>query len=171
VRDVRGLGPVVAVSARKVTVKDTDKGWKDLHRRLFSDGGKAAIEVGVFGAPGEAEHKGTPGLTVLQVGTFQEFGLGVPERSFIRAYFDENAEALQKMSARLMASLIDGKRTRDQCLELLGLRMVAEIQKRIAAGISPPNAQSTIDRKKSSTPLVDTGQLRSSISYRVVKVP
>lgn len=154
-----------------VKITDTDRGMKELFRQLFADGGKASIEIGIFAADGAQEYAGktTRGLSVLQVGVFNEFGLGVPERSFIRGYFDENQQALQALAANLMRTVIDGKRTRDQALEVLGLRMVAEIQARIARGISPPNAPETIARKGSSTPLIDTGQLRSSISYRIVR--
>jgi hypothetical protein len=153
-----------------VRVTDTDKGWKDLMRRLFKDGGNVAIEVGVFGPNADKPHEGAGAqrLTVLQVGIFNEFGLGVPERSFIRSYFDENAARLQKAAAKLMVSVIDGKRTRAQALDVLGTLMVGEIQKRIAAGIAPPNAPSTVARKGSSTPLINSGQLRASVAYRVV---
>ena len=39
------------------------------------------------------------------------------------------------------------------------------MQEAISAGIDPPNAESTIKAKGSSTPLVDDGTLRQSITY------
>jgi hypothetical protein len=41
------------------------------------------------------------------------------------------------------------------------------VQMRISQGIPPALAQATVDRKKSSVPLVDTGQLRSAITWQV----
>ena len=54
-------------------------------------------------------------------------------------------------------------------LQRIGLWAQSEIQQRISDGIPPQNAPYTINKKGSSTPLVDTGQLRSSISFKVVK--
>jgi hypothetical protein len=44
---------------------------------------------------------------------------------------------------------------------------VGVIKQRIANGIAPPNSPYTIARKGSSKPLIDTGQLRNSITYQV----
>jgi hypothetical protein len=66
-----------------------------------------------------------------------------------------------------MRTVIEGKRTSDQVLEILGQRAVGQIQERIASGIAPANAPSTVAKKGSSTPLIDTGVLRSSITYQV----
>jgi hypothetical protein len=106
-------------------------------------------------------------LTVLDIATWNEFGAGnVPQRSFLRAYFDEEAPKNSKLALSLMQSCINGKRTPGQVLNLLGVKFVGEIQRRMARGIPPPNAAVTIRRKHSSKPLIDTGQLRSSITYR-----
>ena len=37
----------------------------------------------------------------------------------------------------------------------------------IDAGVPPPNAPSTIDRKGSNRPLVDTGEMRDNVEYRI----
>jgi hypothetical protein len=127
------------------------------------------ITVGILAEAGKEAHV-DDSLTVLEVAVFNEFGTDrIPERSFIRAWFDENESRLRTALSRMMVSVIAGKRTKEQALELLAQTCVGQIQKRIANGISPPNADSTIDRKGSDKPLVDTGQLRSSISYRVDK--
>ena len=44
-----------------------------------------------------------------------------------------------------------------------------DVQQAIVQLKSPPNAQSTIDKKKSDNPLIDTGQLVSSIRWAYVK--
>jgi len=52
-------------------------------------------------------------------------------------------------------------------LTRFGLRYVGLIQQRISSGIAPPNSPVTVARKGSATPLIDTGQLRSSIRSKV----
>lgn len=121
----------------------------------------------VFGAapPVEVEHEA---LTVIQVATWMEFGTDrAPARSFVRAWFDENQAKIREDLGVLMVSVVQGRRTKAQILELIGQRCAASIQERISAGIAPANRPSTIAQKGSSTPLIDTGQLRSSVSYQI----
>lgn len=147
------------------SVRDSDRGYKALLARLVGHKKKPRVEIGILEADGEKAHDG--GVTVADVATWAEFGTETePERSFIRAWFDEHEHQVRDDIAKLMRG---GKRTADQVLEIVGLRAVGQIQARIAAGVPPPNAPSTIARKGSSTPLIDTGQLRSSISHRVDK--
>ncbi len=128
---------------------------------------KAAVEVGIFSAEGAQEYEGGK-ATVLDVATFNEFGLGVPERSFLRDYVDQNEPKIRGYIRALALKIKEGKIDQQIGLERLGLKIVGEIQKRIADGIPPPNAASTIERKGSSKPLIDTEQLRSSITPKVV---
>lgn len=149
------------------TIQDKDVGYAALVAAVYGLAKrKPRIHVGVLEKDGGRAYPG--GATVLQVAEWNEFGTDrIPSRSFIRAWFDENEASLRQDLTKLMQSVIRGARTPDQVLELLGLRCVGEIQQRIADGIPPANAPSTIARKGSSTPLIDTGILRSSISYRV----
>ena len=64
-----------------------------------------------------------------------------------------------------------------RALGILGAKAQADIQARIRAGIAPPLAASTLRRKLALTrkgakgepkPLIDTGQLVASITYRVI---
>lgn len=66
-----------------------------------------------------------------------------------------------------MQAFLHGDHSFYKELERVGLWAQGSIQQRISDGIPPPNAESTIRRKGSSTPLIDTGQLRTSIKYRV----
>ena len=160
----------------KITVKLTDKGMAKSVAAMF--GKRAAyVKVGVFGDKG-AEQAAKGALDMAALAAVHEFGLGNnPERSFLRSYIDANEVKLRKMLLVLMEKEIgravkSGRPITDsdrkRVLEKLGLVMVAGIQERIANGeITPPLTEQTIARKGSSTPLVDTGQLRSSISHEV----
>ena len=75
----------------------------------------------------------------------------------------------QGILKKLLQRVIAGELTEDAALEQFGAWSKGEIQARIARGVPPPNAASTVKRKGSSTPLIDTGILRSSIDYEVRK--
>ncbi len=60
-----------------------------------------------------------------------------------------------------------GKITMDHALGIIGESVTSMIKARIAAGIAPPDSPSTIKRKGSSTPLVDTGQLKGSVAWEL----
>jgi hypothetical protein len=155
------------------SIKDTDKGYQKLRRELSIKGSK--VEVGVFQQAGGATY-GNQGVSVLDVAIWQEFGtIGangwhIPPRPFIRTYFDGQQPRITGIVLSTMKGVVKGQYTKTQALHRIGLKLSGEIQQGIKVGFFgayPENAQNTIDRKGSSTPLVDTGQLRSSISYKV----
>ena len=94
----------------------------------------------------------------------------IPERSFLRAWFDENAAILQDTMERLLAQVVDGKITGHAALEAIGGYVVTHVQAYMVDLKTPPNAPSTIRRKGSSNPLIDTGQLKDSITWKVVPI-
>lgn len=143
---------------------DTDRGYKKLVDRLKKIG-KAEVTVGIHADEGGAGYPN--GTTVLDVGIFNEFGTSrIPPRSFIRAWFDEAQEEGHRKLKELVAKVPQGESV-DKALEKFGLWAVGQVQARIASNIPPPNAPSTVAKKGSSTTLIDTGQLRSSITYKV----
>ena len=144
-------------------LKDTDHGWKARLKGLLALKAPAHVDVGILESAG-VEKDGT---SVIDVAEWNEFGTAtIPERSFIRAWFDEAEPQLRQDFAALMRTVAAGKRTRAEVLELMGQRMVGQVQARMSAGIPPPNKPATVRRKGSSTPLIDTGVLRSSVTYR-----
>ena len=148
---------------------DVDKGYAALAKRIYGIR-RPTITVGILSGQGaEDTHEGEGELlTTLQVAIFNEFGtVDIPARSFIRGWFDENVQQLHADLFTLMQSVVAGERTKEQVLQLMAVRCVGQIQQRIADGIDPPLKQATIDRKGSSTPLIDSGQLRAAVSSRI----
>lgn len=133
-------------------------------KRLF--GKKPVLKVGIFGAKGDELHEDSD-LSVLAIATFHEFGLGVPERSFIRAWCDANEKRVLDRLQKDSEKAAKGELEWETILDRLGLFIVGGIQEFIASNIPPPLAASTIERKGSSVALIDTGQLRSSITYAI----
>lgn len=145
------------------SVKDIDRGAKSLLARMAKAKG-LTLSVGIH----ESEGGATRGnLTVADIATIHEFGTGtIPQRSFLRAWADENASENQALIKAIGEQAVKGLDIRTG-LDRLGLKFVGSIQGRMVAGIPPPNAPSTIAHKGSSTPLIDTGQLKSSIRHKV----
>lgn len=131
---------------------------------------RLTLSVGIQDEEAGATAENGDGLTVGDVASINEFGLGVPERSFIRAWFDQNEsqnkDTLRNVGTGLVKGAIPDATT---ALNQAGLSFVGSMQGRMSAGVPPPNAPSTIARKGSSTPLIDTGQLRASIRHKVTK--
>lgn len=158
-----------------MSVRSIDRGFNALLKRARIP--KVAIATGVLAKHGDQPKRAGEGehaeaLTLIEVAVWNEFGTSdgrVPERSFIRAWFDAEEPQLREMLTALLREVVAGKLTSQQALDRMGLHCVGQIQKRIAEGIPPENAESTVQRKGGgkTTPLIDTGQLRSSISFDV----
>ena len=55
----------------------------------------------------------------------------------------------------------------DMTLNRVGVVAVSEVQKYMTELRTPPNAPSTIKKKGSSNPLIDSGALRQSVTYKI----
>lgn len=122
------------------------------------------MTVGVHAEEGSATAKG--GKTVAEIATINEFGLGVPARPAISSWADGKTDAVQILRDE-MAKGLKARRPIGQSLDRVAQAWAGEVQAKISAGVPPPNAPATIKRKGSSTPLINTGQFRSSIRGRV----
>lgn len=147
-------------STTRITEKDN--GAKQL-AALFHLG-LESIKIGFQDAGGRNDDSG---LSVLDVVTFHEFGLGVPRRSIVADWFDENRSEIERRVKAYSAAILQGKIKPVAALNQLGLWAQGSMRERMSKGIPPPLAQSTIDRKGSSTPLIHTGQTRAAVTYKV----
>lgn len=110
------------------------------------------------------------GAPIAVIGAVQEFGSAdghIPERSFLRVPLRQNADDFKRIQRALIPKVVSGEITMHHVMDQLGGRAVAVSQEAISAGIDPVNADSTIKTKGSGKPLVDTGNLRQSITYIV----
>lgn len=152
-----------------VQVKDVDRGWKKFQAQMKEAEKRHHAVVGIWGEEADKPHEdsSTPNILIAAV---HEFGTeDIPERSFIRNTVDLKAAEIQKTMEKQVSLIPVGRVTTEGALERLGLFVKGLIQKRISQGIPPPLKQATIDRKGSSKPLVDTGQLRASVLHEVRK--
>lgn len=92
----------------------------------------------------------------------------IPERSFMRSGVDEALGDLEKLIETVTLQVVMVKITPWQAYEAIGAWMVSRIQDKIKAIQGPPLHPMTIKRKRSSKPLIDTGRMWQSVTWRVV---
>lgn len=141
-----------------------------LHQFVKSAGNNNVVRVGIFG---EKSSRKKGAITNAEVGAINEYGSftrGIPARSFLRMpIHNKSQEILKEASAGVAELFAAGKHM--VALKRLGIACENAIQRAFASrgfGTWKPNAPSTIARKKSSQPLIDTSQLRRAITSKVV---
>ena len=141
-----------------------DKLIKALHGRVVS--------VGIHAAEGAEPHKDAPGQTVAEIGGYHEFGFGVPRRSFIADWFDQNYQENHDALFKVVKPAFTKPEYLDTALTRFAAWAVGQVQARRAAGIMPELAPSTLKQKArhghaKEVPLINTGQMRASIRGRI----
>lgn len=141
----------------KTIIRDVDRGWKSIVSQVKAvAAAKPRVKVGVFGSR-------------AQIAQWNEFGTTkIPSRPFLRGTMEKNAGKYARfLVAQARAGLGGSDRTYRQAMNRLGLMMVGDVQQAISNGVPPPNAPSTIAKKGSSTPLIETGLMRSEVEHKV----
>ena len=146
-------------------VIEIDHGWKRIERELKRMDA-SYVKVGLLSGAGSYAGGGRANL--VDIGTFNEFGTKtIPERPFMRQSFEKNIAAIRKRFDSLVGEIYVGRTDTEGALHEIGERHKGEIQGEIVSGGWTPNAPSTIRKKGSSKPLIDTGAMRQAINYEV----
>lgn len=115
----------------------------------------------------KAVEEGTPYPLALQA-YIKEHGspaYRVPPRPFLEPGIEKHLDLVESGMKAALQDVLDGGDGRAQ-RERLGATMAAKVQAYFQEDNGwPPNAPSTIKKKGSAQPLVDTGALRQSITY------
>lgn len=131
--------------------------------------GRASARAGVINPLAATEHADS-GLSTGALANIQEFGVPghIPARSFVKAPFKKNEEKYRNMLRGRFAEMAEGLAP-EAVMEQIGQEMAKDMKEAVKAGVSPANAESTIKRKDSSTPLIETTEMVEAISNDVVK--
>lgn len=124
---------------------------------------KTSVRVGIFGKTGSE---------IVNRAFIHEYGAprrNIPERSFLRSSFDNNENKYTEQLTDYINRAIDGEIKPSTAYMMIGQTAAQDTQKNIKSVIPPPLKPSTIKRKGSSLPLVDTGQMINAITYEVEK--
>ncbi len=150
-----------------VTEKDT--GMAAFKARVKELGLDPEVRVGVFADQrGGGEPRGDK-LTNVEIAAIHEYGSAdgrVPQRSFIRSTFKDHEAEYEKLTAKVLKGVVEGKIPLKTGLDLLGSKMVADVNKKVrTVGVPPPLSPVTIARKGSSRALIDTGRMLAAVTW------
>lgn len=141
-------------------VVDIDHGWAEAIESLVGLT-SVAVTVGL---------RGRDGSDLVRYAAANEFGTRdghVPERSFLRSTVDENRDRYASLLTVAARAALDGTRV-ETAFGRVGLVVTGDVQEQIRDLRMPPNAPSTIAKKGSDNPLIDSGRMRQSIDFEVI---
>lgn len=95
--------------------------------------------------------------------------INIPERSFMRGGYEDSKSKFISNGNKLLTKVINLELPVQAFYDALGEYIVGRIQKYMTSLKNPPNHPATVNQKGSTNPLIDTGRLRESITYKVVK--
>lgn len=105
------------------------------------------------------------GTDVAEVALYNELGTSTaPARPFLRQSVDNHPDKITELFEAQAKRLAKGASAED-VLTQIGLYAVRLVDDEITDGGFAENAASTVRKKKSETPLIDTGRMRQSVQY------
>lgn len=148
---------------------------KDLGKAKIERELKAAKKlVALVGIPSDAKrHEDNPNIGLAQIAYIMEKGSAVnniPARPFMHQTRERNEKRVLGLSKKLLKNLSNGSTTAIDAIKKFGVTYEGAMKRIFIEGSFAPNALSTIRKKKSSRPLIDTSLLRQSIKFKVAKV-
>jgi hypothetical protein len=148
-----------------VRVKERDLGWGRILDDL-KDLKRAKTKVGYYG-----DGSGDPETNIAARAAIHVFGSRdgtIPRRDFMGYAFDTGKKQIEKQVRILVGRLYQtkGRASVRNLVATLGEFHVGQIKEAIARGPWEPLAPSTIRQKGSSQPLIDTGEMRNSVTHK-----
>ncbi len=103
------------------------------------------------------------------------WGGPIPERPFMQNAIKANRAKYRnsmRVAARtIIVAVVQGRNSgiaaKTSALTKLGIQAQGDIQAEITSLQSPPNSPVTIELKGSSNPLIDSGELRNAVTFKV----
>jgi len=95
------------------------------------------------------------------------WGGPVPERPFMRNAMRDNRGAYRDALKTSAAKILRGETSLVVVMNKLGILAQGDIQGEITALRTPPNSPVTVALKGSSNPLIDTGEMRAAVTWKV----
>ena len=123
-------------------------------------GGKFAL-IGIHESAGMVE---SGEFSMATLGALQHFG---NDKIPARPWLDVGVEQGNKEYLDVIEEGIADGLSQDQILEQVGAIAAGYAQQYITDLDTPPNAPSTVKKKGSNNPLIDTGAMRASVTYIV----
>ena len=154
-----------------IKTSSKDRGWdKAIKQIKLVERNNPIVKSGVLESAGA--HK-TGKTTVAQIAAWNHFGVqktkgpGIPARPWMQIAIDKKLIKWERLAEFSVLKIYAGHWDVKKALDVIGTQMTADFKRSLTQLKEPPNADSTIRRKKSSNPLIDSGQLRASHGHAV----
>jgi hypothetical protein len=95
------------------------------------------------------------------------WGGPIPERPFLRNAITEHKSEYRRNLKNSAAKILRGDTSMRVVLSKLGVFAQGHIQNEITNLSSPPNSPVTVALKGSSNPLIDSGEMRGKVTWKV----
>jgi hypothetical protein len=146
-------------------IKDFDGKFLDRIKRALTGKRERVVNVGFPSSAKEPD-----GTSTALIAAVHEYGNEhVPERAFMRTSLQKNRGRYSALNGQNLKKVLNGGMSVDAALGQLGLMASSDIKEQIKNGSYAPLKAATIKRKGSSKPLIDTGQMRQSVTYELEK--
>lgn len=142
-----------------------------------------SVKVGLLESKGGAAvPEGSP-MTIAGIGAIHEFGTLyatnadgeqlIPERRWLRGTFEHYKADLVQMQTKIVKGLMANRVKPEHALKMLGVWAVNKVKFYVKGtdNVQPGLAESTIEAKGSTRPLVDTGLMINSVNYEIDNAP
>ena len=160
-------------SAKGGSVEHKEPGFVEKLVNALDDPPDIAIGFPMGKASSIQYPDGTPLLDVAvynNYGTFNEDGSEhIPARPFMDIGGFNAAVGTKKIRKALLQKVREGKIKMEVAANMIGAKAAAIMKNAIRDLKEPPNAPSTVAKKKSANPLVDTGLLMQSVTWELRK--
>lgn len=105
------------------------------------------------------------GASILEVAVWNNFGTeDIPARPFMDNAAPKLQKAFKKLCTETQKDVNSGKISPETVLKTAALQSEGIIRNEITDGEYAPNAPSTVAEKKSSKPLIDSGDMRKYVT-------
>ena len=110
------------------------------------------------------------GTDMCDIAAWNELGTsnGIPSRPFLRDSVDKHGTELNAFLEDQVELMKRGV-SAEQVLKNIGQYQKGRVQEEITDGSFVPNAKSTVRKKHSDHPLIDTGHMRQSVNYVICR--
>lgn len=107
----------------------------------------------------------------IEKAIWNEFGTnrGIPERPFMRNTMRKNKNKYRDVLKKIAEGILNGDTDFRTAMNKLAILAQGDVQSEITSLRKPPNASSTIKKKGSSNPLIDTGAMRQAVTWELRK--
>lgn len=135
----------------------------------YAKASQKTVTVGIHSDAGE--HEG--GITMAQLGALLNYGnpgnklYGNPAPIPARPWLIPGVQSGKQDIVDTIAHGIANDLPVNQVLDQVGAFAVGAVQQYMTDLKTPPNSEYTIKQKGSDNPLIDTGALRASVTYKV----